>query len=144
MKIEKIVKDFCLNIEFWVLTTKSSFRYQFLDWKTNTHRIWIRAPKVSFNFHFKIEMEKDIFPYFNFDFKVENWKMMKFFQFSFFNFYWKIENWKFIFHVSVFKFNCQIKQVEKSWLAFFFFFDLVSLLFFFQKRERKNSIDSVH
>ena len=32
----------------------------------------IRAPKVPFNFHFKIEMEKDIFAHFNFDFKIKN------------------------------------------------------------------------
>ena len=71
------------------------------------------------NFKLKIEMEKDIFAHLNFNFKIENWKMIKIFQFSFFNFYWKIENWKFIFHVSILEFNCQITQVEKSWLAFF-------------------------
>ena len=32
----------------------------------------IRAPKVPFNFHFKTEMEKDIFAHLNFNFKIEN------------------------------------------------------------------------
>ena len=32
----------------------------------------ISALKVPFNFHFKIEMEKDIFAHLNFDFKIKN------------------------------------------------------------------------
>ena len=79
----------------------------------------IRAPKVPFNFQFKIEIKKDIFAHFIFYFKIENWKMIKNFQFSIINFYWKIENWKFIFHFSIFEFNCRITQVEKPWLTFF-------------------------
>ena len=36
MKIEKNVNfDFCLDIEFWILTPKPNVRLQFLDWKTN-------------------------------------------------------------------------------------------------------------
>ena len=116
---------------------KVSFSILILIWKLNGTfgaRV-IRAPKVLFNFHFKIEMEKDIFAHLNFDFKIKNWKLIKIFQFSFFNFYWKIENWKFIFHVSIFKFNCQITQVDKSWLAFF-----KSRWLYIHKKERKNSI----
>ena len=70
----------------------------------------IRAPKVPFKFQFKIEMEKDIFGHFNFYFKIENWKMIKFFQFSIIKFYRKIENLKSIFNFSIFKFNCRITQ----------------------------------
>ena len=43
----------------------------------------IRAPKVPFNFHFKIGMENDIFVYLNFDSKLKIEKR----QFSIFNFY---------------------------------------------------------
>ena len=36
MNIEKNVNfDFCLTIEFWILTSKPNVRYQFLDWKRN-------------------------------------------------------------------------------------------------------------
>ena len=41
MKIEKIVNfDFCLNIEFWILTKKSNFWYQFLDRQTKFEIIY--------------------------------------------------------------------------------------------------------
>ena len=73
--------------------------------------------KCKFNLQFKIEIEKDIFAHFNFNFKIENWKMMKNFQFSIPEFYWKIENRKFMFRFSVFEFNCRITQVEKPWLV---------------------------
>ena len=35
---------------------------------------WKRAPKVPFNFHFKIGIEKDIFVYFSFISKLKIWK----------------------------------------------------------------------
>ena len=43
----------------------------------------IRAPKVPFNFQFKIEMEKDIFANFNFDSKLEIEKRFFIFNFQF-------------------------------------------------------------
>ena len=68
-------------------------------WKLNGRNINgrnpIRAPKVSFNFHFKIE----------------NWKMIKICHFSITNFYCKIEKWKSVFHFSVSEFNCQVTLV---------------------------------
>ena len=42
-----------------------------------------RAPKVPFNFLFKIEMEKDIFAYFNFNSKLKIEKRYFFFNFQF-------------------------------------------------------------
>ena len=40
MKSEKIVNfDFCVNIEFSILTMKSNFGYEFLGWKTNFEMI---------------------------------------------------------------------------------------------------------
>ena len=68
--------------------------------------VWIRAPKVPFNFYFKIGMEKDIHAHLNFYLKIENWKMTKYFQLPIFNFYLKTEKWKFIFPVSILEFNC--------------------------------------
>ena len=61
----------------------------------------IRAPKVPFNFQFKIEMEKDIFAHFNFYFKIElkNDKI-----FSIFIFQFILENWKLKIHFSCFSF----------------------------------------
>ena len=114
-------------------TFKRVIAYAFVSLKSNFRMSWIRATKVPFNFHFKIEMKKDIFVHFNFDLKIKNWKMIKNFQFSFFNFYWKIENRKFIFHVLIFEFNCQITQVDKSWLAFL----KISLALYLQKRKKK-------
>ena len=36
IKIDKNVNfDFCLNIEFWILTLKPNVRLQYLDWKAN-------------------------------------------------------------------------------------------------------------
>ena len=36
IKNEKFVNfDFCLNIEFWILTPKPNIQYQFLDWETS-------------------------------------------------------------------------------------------------------------
>ena len=68
-------------------------------WKLNGRNINgrnpIRAPKVPFNFHFKIE----------------NWKMIKICHFSITNFYCKIEKWKSVFHFSVSEFNCQVTLV---------------------------------
>ena len=47
-------------------------------------------------------MEKDIFAHFNFYFKIENWKVKTFFQFSITNFIekLKIENSFFMFQLS--------------------------------------------
>ena len=61
------------------------------------------SPKVPFNVHFKIGTEKDIFAHFSFYFKIENWKII-----FFFNFQLPIllKNWKFKFHFSYF--NCRI------------------------------------
>ena len=52
---------------------KKSKLYFILKQKSNIpFDPWIRAPKVTFNFQFKIEMEKDIFANFNFYFKIKN------------------------------------------------------------------------
>ena len=73
----------------------------------------IRAPKVPFNFQIKIKIEQDIFEYFNFYFKIENWRTIIFF----FNFQLLVllKNWnlKIHFHFSFFQFNCRITQVER-------------------------------
>ena len=90
MKIEKrkpkiLFFNFEIKIENWkrnvffsifileskLKYAKMSFSISILNWKMNGTfgtRIFnaIRAPKVSFNFHYKIRMEKDIFVYFIF------------------------------------------------------------------------------
>ena len=45
--------------------------------------ILIRAPKVPFNVHVKSGMENDIFFYFNFDSKLKIEKFLSFFNFQF-------------------------------------------------------------
>ena len=65
---------------------------------------WIRAPKVPFNFQFKIEMEKDIFANFNFDSKLKIEK-----RFFIFNFQFLIENWKTKSSFFIFQFSFYFK-----------------------------------
>ena len=88
-------------------------------------------------FQFKIEIKKDIFAHFIFDFKIENWRMIKIFQFSVINYYWNIENSKYIFQFSIFEFNCRITQVEKPWLAFFNPISWSDVEFLFTKEKEK-------
>ena len=58
-----------------------------IEWHFQCTDCGIRAPKVPFNFQFKIEMEKDIFANFNFDSKLKIEK-----RFFIFNFQFLIEN----------------------------------------------------
>ena len=134
IRVEIFVSKFFFGFKF-----EAWFPNSFLNANLKLHirGFRIRAPKVPFNFQFKIEMEKGIFAHFNFYFRIENWKMIKIFQFSFFNFCWKIENGNFIFHLSMFEFNCQITQVEKSWLDFF---SLGEAMASFYPQKRKKSI----
>ena len=80
-----------MKFENWKLNwklPKNQFSFFWNYWKLNknemdvfvhgcflTHGFTIRAPKVPFNFHFKIGMDKNIFRYFNFDskLKIEKW-----------------------------------------------------------------------
>ena len=65
----------------------SFFIFNLKNEKLNLLQSVIRAPKVPFNFHFKIGMENDIFVYLKFDSKLKIEKR----QLSIFNFYWKTE-----------------------------------------------------
>ena len=55
----------------------------YLTMKSEIQIIEIRAPKVPFNFHYKILMKKAIFVYFNFDSKLKIEKRHFFFNFRF-------------------------------------------------------------
>ena len=82
--------EICKNV-FFDFNFKPEIEWHF--WRTDSTDL----PKVSFNFHFKIGMEKDISAHFSFYLKIENRKITKYFQFSIFKFYLKTEKWKFIF-----------------------------------------------
>ena len=86
--------DFCFENEKWKLF---KIRFVFKSKNELYFRYSIRAPKVTFNFHFKIRMKKVIFVYFNFDSKLK-----KTIFFSIFNFYSKIEKQNFRFSFSNF------------------------------------------
>ena len=62
----------------------------------------IRAPKVPFNFHYKIVMKKAIFAYFNFESKLKIEKRHFFFNFQFSIFIWKLKIKIFDFRFSIF------------------------------------------
>ena len=113
MKSEK--RKFCVSIfqKNWKLKI-AFFQFSILNRNRDTQKYRLR-----FNSHFKIGMEKYISAHFNFYLKIENWKYnTKYFQFSIFKFSLKTEKWKFVFAASILEFNCQVTQLEISWLAF--------------------------
>ena len=106
------------------------------QWFLSLEWFRIHAPKVPFNFHFKIGMEKDIFVYFNFISKLkiekknifENWMALSvqgLFRYLTFIFHFSFLNWKTNGRFGTAFYNHGSKI---SWGEFFLFYDPVLYL----------------